>query len=159
MALSELSILTSEESAVTDQTALQTTNILSSIVSESSSEAEIQDAVQVQSNLLPKVENDSSEASLIGQAILDLVGTILNTTVSKGNTTSLSTSNIVVLVIPFDSLSPPSSSNEDNIKVTIPSGISSTCNDTKLSRVFYKGSLYKRLAPVGFEQTSDTLSL
>ena len=79
--------------------------------------------------------------------------------VSNGTNLSIFTTNIVINLFPFDPSSPPSSSAEDEVKVSFPSGIHSPCSDTKLSKVLYKGSLHQGVAPVGFTQASDTFSL
>ena len=85
---------------------------------------------------------------------------ILNSILESIGTVSLNSTNIIMLVIPYNFNSPPSY-DSDGVKVTLPqNGIaSSSCNDTRLSQVLYKGSIYERLAPYGFQQAANSLAL
>ena len=94
----------------------------------------------MESNLLPKVQTGSSDTSSLSQSIQDILAQLVASTIQNGSNISISTTNIFVVVVPLNA--DPSSANSTDVKVTVPSGVSSTCADSKLSKVLYKGSLY-----------------
>ena len=100
----------------------------------------------MQSNLLPKVNTGTSDSSPLSQSIQDILAQLVASTIQNGNNISISTTYIFVVVVPLNA--DPSSVNSTDVKVTVPSGVSSTCADSKLSKVLYKGSLYA--TPSGF---------
>ena len=114
---------------------------------------------QVESNLIPKVENNSAESINLGKQIQDVMEQIVSKTVSSGSALSITTPNIVASVADFDPSSPPAPSPEEKVQITLPSGVSLSCPDAQLSKVIYSTQLYKGLIPSGFSATSDTVSL
>ena len=105
------------------------------------------------------MDSNSADSVNLGQQIKDVMQQIVSKTVSNGSTLSITTPNIVASVADFDPSSPPGPSPQDTVKTTIPSGISSTCSDAKVSKVMYQSHIHKDIVPSGFFQTSDSLSL
>ena len=115
---------------------------------------------RVESNLIPKVEVSSAESTNLGKQIKDVMEQMVTKTVSNGSTLSITTPNIVASVADFDPSSPPAPSPEEKVQITLPrGGISLSCSDSRLSKVMYQTQLFRDLAPTGFIQTSDTVSL
>ena len=86
MALSQLGLLTTEESPVTTQTALKTTDILSRIVTPTSSEHKLQEILQIESNLLPKTGEGNSEGVQVGNSIKGAIDQIISNTIQSRET-------------------------------------------------------------------------
>ena len=86
MALSQLGLLTTEESAVTTKTALKTIDILSRIVTPTSSERKLQEILQIESNLLPKTGEGNSEGVQVGNSIKGAIDQIISNTIQSRET-------------------------------------------------------------------------
>ena len=115
---------------------------------------------QVESNLIPKVEGSSAESINLGKQIKDVMVQMVTKSVSSGSPLSITTPNIVASVADFDPSSPPAPTPEEKVQITLPNGgISPSCSDSRLSKVLYQTQLFRDLAPAGFIQTSDTVSL
>ena len=63
-------------------------------------------------------------------------------TAENGTALSIASTKIIIIVVPFDSSAPPVPRTSDEVSVSIPSEISASCSDNKLSKVFYKEALY-----------------
>ena len=102
---------------------------MSSLVSPTTTEAELSQAAAVLSNAISFAQNSAAGLSIVS-AIKGVTDSIISLAVEGGSSLSITSTNLILKVQSIDPSSPTSASPSDDISLSIPAGIAPTIAST-----------------------------